>query len=239
INLDVDRRMRHVRTDDRVGRPTHIMTAGNTQPAAPGQLAFAVTPAGAVNDLVDALRQTVALHAQAVHRDAGRLEQIAAADFGGIKAELLRKLVQLRLESEADIHRSVTAHGATDGLVGQHTIAVVLNVRNVVERAQQRPGVKDRDNSVGAVGATILYHARLHCGDVAVFIRARLEVNDGARTSAMRPEDFFARVSNFYRSFGFASGYRGDDLERDNFAFSTEAAANQRFDDANLRHWHF
>ena len=54
----------------------------------------------------------------------------------------------------------------------------------------------------------------------------------------MRPENFFARVSDFYRTLSFAGSHSGDDLKRDDFALAAEAAADQRLDHANLRHRH-
>ena len=54
----------------------------------------------------------------------------------------------------------------------------------------------------------------------------------------MRPENFFARVSDLHRGFGLARRHGRDDLQRNHFALAAEAAAHQRLDDANLRHRH-
>jgi len=40
-------------------------------------------------------------------------------------------------KSEADIDRPVPAHSATGRLVGQHAVSVVLNIRNIIKRAEQ------------------------------------------------------------------------------------------------------
>ena len=55
----------------------------------------------------------------------------------------------------------------------------------------------------------------------------------------MRPENFFARVGDFYRGLRFARGDGGDDFDGNHFALAAEAAADQRLDDADLRHLHF
>jgi len=41
----------------------------------------------------------------------------------------------------------------------------------------------------------------------------------------MRPENFFARVSDFYRPLGFTSGNSSDDFKRDDFAFAAKTSA--------------
>ncbi len=79
IDLDVDRRVRHVRANDAVGRSAHVVTARHAQPAALRQLAAPFTPSRSRHDLVHALRQSIAQHAQAVHRHRRRLEQITCA----------------------------------------------------------------------------------------------------------------------------------------------------------------
>ena len=58
----------------------------------------------------------------------GGLQQIALANLSGIHADLGRQFVQLRFESKAHVDRAVAAHGAAGGLVGQHAVAVILNV---------------------------------------------------------------------------------------------------------------
>ena len=71
IDLDVHRGVRHVGTDDRVGRAAYVVAARNAQAAALGQLAFALFPARALDSFFYALRQSIALDTQTVHRDAG------------------------------------------------------------------------------------------------------------------------------------------------------------------------
>src|SRR5437870_4774310 len=119
----------------------------------------------------------------------------------------------------------MAAHGATRGLVREHAVPVVLNVWDVVERAQQRPGIKNRNHAVGAVGASVLYHTSFDGGDAPVLLNTGLKVNDGARPSAMRPEDFLAGIRDLHRSLGLARRHGSDDLERDHFALAAESSA--------------
>ena len=156
IDLDVHRRVRHVGANNAVGCAAHVMAARYAQPTSLRQLALALFPSGSRNDLIDALRQSIAQHAQAIHRDGRRLQQVHAPHFGRIEFELGRDLVHLRLEGKAHVDGAVPAHSAAGRLVGQHAIAVVTNVRNVVQRAQQRAGIKNRYHTVGAIAAAIL-----------------------------------------------------------------------------------
>src|SRR6266850_2585263 len=132
------------------------MTAPESQPASASKFAAPCAPLGTLHNFGNALRQAVALHPQAVHGYAWRLEQIHASDLDSVNAQLDRKLVELRFKSEADVHRAVSTHSAARRFVGEHAVTVVTNVRDVIERAQQRPGIKNGDYAIRAVGAAIL-----------------------------------------------------------------------------------
>ena len=71
------------------------MTTADAQPSAAWQPPFALLPARAFDNFLDALRQAVALHAQAIDGHARWLEQIALADLGRIKPQLGGQFVQL------------------------------------------------------------------------------------------------------------------------------------------------
>src|SRR5579864_3400147 len=215
------------------------MATGNTEATPLRQFALPLLPLGTLNSFLDAFGQAVALHAQAVDCDAWRLQQIALTDLRRVHADLCGQLVELRFEREADVDGTVAPHGAACGLVGQDTVTVVLNVRNIVECAQEGAGIKNGNHAVGAVGPSILYHARFDGGDAAVFLNASFQIDDGARAPAMRPEHFLARVGDFDWSLRLARRDRRDDLQRDDFALTAETAADQGLDHANLRHRHF
>src|SRR5208337_5293405 len=72
----------------------------------------------------------------------------------------------------------------------------------------------------------------------AINLHAGFQVNDGARTSAMGPENLFARVGNLYGSFRRASRHSSNDFQWNDFALAAEAATNKRLYDADLRHRH-
>ena len=86
--------------------------------------------------------------------------------------------------------------------------------------------------------AAVLDDAGFDGSDAAVVLYTGLQVDDGAGPSAMCPENFFARIGDLHRAFGLAGCDCGDDFKRDHFALATKASADQRFDHANLRHWH-
>src|ERR1700758_5357869 len=132
----------------------------------------------------------------------------------------------------------MSAHGAARGLIGEHTVSVILNVGYVVECAEQRAGVQNRNYAVRTVGPTVLYNAGFDGGDVAVVLHAGLQIDDGPGTSAMCPEDFLTRVGNLDRSLRLARCDRRDDLDGNDFALPAESSAHERLDHANLRHWH-
>src|SRR5439155_24951862 len=113
------------------------------------------------------------------------------------------EFVKLRLKSEADIDRPVPAHSATGRLVGEHAIAVVLNSGDVVKGSQQRAGIKNGHDAVRTVRATILYDAGFHGGDTAVALNCGFQIDNGARTPAVGPENFLARVGDFHRRARF------------------------------------
>ena len=238
INFDVYGRMRHVGPNDGIGCPADVVTASQSQSPSLAQLAFALLPSGAFNHLLNRFRQAIALHAQAVDGDTGWLEQIAAPNLGRINAQLGANLIELRLEGKAHIDRAVPAHGSACRLVGQHAIAVVLNVGNVVQGAQQRARIKNSDDAIRTVRATVLHHAGFDCGDAAVVLHGGLEINNRARTAAVGPEDLLARVGDLHRSAGSPCRDRSDDFQRDHFALAAKSATDQRLDHPDLRHRH-
>ena len=75
----------------------------------------------------------------------------------------------MRFECEADVDRAMSTHGAADRLVGEDAVSVVLNVRNVVECAEQCAGIKNGDDAVRAVGAAVLNDFGLYGSDAAIF----------------------------------------------------------------------
>ena len=131
------------------------------------------------------------------------------------------------------------AHGAAGGLVGQYAVAVVLDMRDVIKRAQQRAGIKDRDHAVGAICSPILHYSRFDGSNPSAFRGASFEIDDCSRTPAVCPEHLFARVGDLHRGASRTGGDRRNDLQRDDFALATEAATHQRLDHSNLGHRHF
>ena len=128
--------MRHVGADDRIRRAAYVVAAREAEPSAFRELASALAPAGALDDFIYAFGKTIALHAESVDGDTRRLEQVTTANFWGIEIYLCGKFIKLRFEGEANVDGAVPTHGAARGLVGEHAVAVVLNVRDIVESAE-------------------------------------------------------------------------------------------------------
>src|SRR5439155_23886782 len=174
-----------LRPDDRVGRAAHVVAAGNPDPFAVGQLPVVLFPARALHNLIDAFRVAIAQHAQAVDRHAGRLEQVPAAQFHRIDPQHGGHHVELLLEGKARIDGAVPAHGAAGGLVGQHAVAVKLDVWDVVHGVQQLARVKDGYDAVAAIRAAVLDDARLDRRQRAVAPDAGLKLDDRPRAAAV------------------------------------------------------
>ena len=239
IDFDVYGGVRHVRADDGVGRPADVVAASHADAAAVRQFPFLLRPAGAFDHPFDAFRQAIAGDAQAVHGDARRPQQIATANLDGIESRVVRERVEHSLKGEAHVDGAVAPHGAAGGLVGEHAIAVVFHVGNVVDRAQQRAGVKHSDWAVAAVRAAVLHHASRHGADFALTRQTDFQVHNGDRPAAMRIEHLFARVGDLHRTLGLLGKHRRGHLERDHFTLTAKPAAHQRLDDADLAHGHF
>ena len=238
INLDVHRRVRHIRPDNRIRRPAHIVTASDPQPAALAQLAFPLLPTRTLDSLLNAFRQTIALDPQPIHRNTRRLQQIALPDLRRIHPNLCCQLIQLRFEGKSHVHRSMPSHRPTRRLIGQHPVSVILNVGNVIQRPEQRPRVQNGHHAVRAVRSAILYHASLHGSDAPILLHSSLQIDDGARPPAMRPEHLLARIGDLHRSLRLSRRNCRDDLQRNHFTLAAESAAYQRLDHPNLLHGH-
>src|SRR5581483_6789065 len=128
--------MRHVGTNDRVGGAAYVVTAGNSEPAPFGELTLAIVPFRPGHHLLDAFGQPITLNPKSINSDTGRLQQISPAHLGRIQAQLLREFIELRFEGEADIYRTMSTHRPADRLVGENAIAVVLDIRDVVQRSE-------------------------------------------------------------------------------------------------------
>ena len=171
IELDLDRGVRLAGPVHRLGRAADVVRAGKAEAFARmavrplPQLALARVPAALALDPVDAFGQAVAVHHQVVVGEGRRAQQIGAPHGERIEAELARHLVEQALEGEAHVDGAVAAEGAARRRVGQHALADVLDVVEVVDRVQHRAGIEDRDDAVARVRAAALDAFAFDAGD--------------------------------------------------------------------------
>ena len=132
----------------------------------------------------------------------------------------------------------MAAHGAASGFVGEHAVAVKLDVGNVIQGVEQLPGVENRHHAIAAIRSAVLNDARLDGRERAVALHAGLQFHNLPRASAMRVEDLFARVGDLDRTPSLTGQHRGRWFERDHFTLAAESAAYQRLDHADLRFRH-
>src|SRR2546425_8323202 len=142
VNLHVHGRVRHVGANDGIGGAAYVVAARDADAAAIGQLALFLEPTGALHNFLYAFGKAIARHAQTVYGDARSLQQISPPDFGRVEGCSGREHVQHGLEGETHVDRAVAAHSATGGRGCSHAGAVKIQIVNVVDRAEKRPGIK-------------------------------------------------------------------------------------------------
>ena len=128
----------------------------------------------------------------------------------------------------------MSPHRPAGRFVGENAISVVLNVRNVVKRAQQCARIKNSDDPIRTVAAAVLYHAGFDGGDAPIVLHAGLEINDRPGASAMRPENFLSRVGNLHRLAGGASSDPSNNFHGNHFTLAAKTTAHQRLDHPDL-----
>jgi hypothetical protein len=103
---------------------------------------------------------------------------------------------------------------------------------------QQRPGVKDGDDSIAGIGAAALDALGVHRGDLAVFLQADFQPDVAFRTAVVHHKGLLARQLDPDGSSRGPRQQRGNDFEIEALGAVAEAAADERLDDADLRRAH-
>ena len=203
-----------------------------------GHFAFARVPAALALDPVETFRQAVAVHHQIVLRERRCAKKISAAHRERIEAERVRHLVEQALEGEADIDGAVAAEGAAWRRVGQHALAQIFDVVEIVDRVQHRAGIKDGDNAIARMGAAALDAFAFDAGDLAVLAHADLELDIGLRPAAMGDEGLLAVDHDADAAAGLAGEERCDQFDIERLGAAAETAADMGLDHADARHVH-
>ena len=138
IELQVDGRMRLAGPVHRFGGTRHIMRTRHAEPLARCQLALAGFPARGFLDDIEAFGQTVGINPQIVGDMAHLGDQVRAPHRERIEAKLDRHFIHHVLERVAHIDGAVTAERAAGRCVGQHPLAVIPHVLQIVDCEQHR-----------------------------------------------------------------------------------------------------
>src|ERR1700730_7048144 len=104
----------------------------------------------------------------------------------------MRHLVEETLEGEADIDRAVAAESAAGRRIGEHALADVFDVMQVVDGVEHGPRVEDGDDAIAGMRAAALVAFSFHRGDASIPAQAELEPDVGFRPAAMRDERLLA-----------------------------------------------
>src|SRR5258706_3585776 len=197
------------------------------------KLAFAFAPARCSQHLLNTFRVAVAGHAKPVDGDAWCRKLVAKTQFRGVNLQVDGQHVQHGFECEAYVHRAVAAHCSARWLIGEHTIAVVAHVANVVERTEQLAGIEHRHRAISAERSAVLYNMHLYGLNLTVTAGADFKGNQLHRAPAMPEKHLFPTVSDPHRNAGLGREHRRDHFQRTNLALGAETSAERRLDHTN------
>ena len=66
---------------------------------------------------------------------------VVAPDFSGIDSQIMSNHVQLRFKCKSHVNCAMSTHRTTGRSVGEHSIAIVFHVANVIDGAKQCSGI--------------------------------------------------------------------------------------------------
>ena len=166
------------------------------------------------------------------------MQEVGAAHRDGVESHLVRHLIEQAFEREAHVDRAVAAKGAARRRVGEHTLADVFDVAQVVDRVEHRTGVENRHHAVARMCAAALGALTLDAGDAAVLAQADLESDIGFRAPAVRDEGFLAVDHEAHAAASLAREQRSYQFDVERLGAAAEAATDMRLDHADARHVH-
>ena len=155
-----------------------------------------------------------------------------------IEPQLARHLVEQALEREAHVDGAVAAERAAGRRVGEHALADIFDVLEVVDGVEHRAGIEDRHHAIAGMRAAALDAFAFDAGDPAVLLQPDLEPDVGLRPAAMGDEGLLAVDHEPHAALGLARQQRRDQLDVERLGAAAEAAADMRLDHADPRHVH-
>ena len=166
------------------------------------------------------------------------MQQVGAPHRERIDAHFVRHLIEQTLECEAHVDGAVAAECAAGRRVGQHALADILDVLQVIDRVQHRAGIENRDHAVAGMRAAALDRLAFDAGDAAILLQADPELDVGLRPAAMGDEGLLAVDHGAHDATGLAGQQCGDQFDIQRLGAAAEAAADMRLDHADARHIH-
>ncbi len=238
VELQLHRRLRHVVPVDRQPGAAQVGAAGQPQAAPARQAPVAFAEAAAGHHRLDAGPQAHRADAQPVGGDGAGLGEHAAAQVGGVDAQVAGDLVELDLEAEARLRRAVAPLRPAGGLVGEDPHSFEAVGRQLVGHRLQGAGVVGRGDAVAAVGAAVERRLQVLRGDRAVAPHAGAQPHQHRVAAAVAVEDLLAAERHLHRAAEAQRHLRRHDLVVERVALAAEAAAVRAGDhpDARRRH---
>ena len=122
--------------------------------------------------------------------------------------------------------------------VGEHALADIFDVVQIVDGVEHRAGIEDGHDAVPGMGAAALIAFAFDCGDPSVLAQAELEADVGLRPPAMGDESLLAVDHQAHAAAGFAREQCGDQLDVERLGAAAEAAPHMRLDHTDAGHVH-
>ncbi len=151
---------------------------------------------GALNDLIEAFTKRATGDTQAINGVGIRFNQVTAAQFNGVDAEVMRKFVEMDLYGITRLRRPMTSLGATRRLVGKEAHPFELVAGKFVGYSLQCTGVVGGSYAIRAVCTTIQKRTEVHGCQRAVALDAGLDPHFHGMAAAVDQKHFFARAGD-------------------------------------------
>ncbi len=235
VDLHLHAGLRHLVGVDRVVSTGDVGRPGDSEAVTEGQFAKAFLPSTRPLHGLETLHEAVRGHPQLVDRARVGADEVAPTKLDRVEADPLGQLVDLYLEGEAGLNRTMPALGAARWFVGVHAGRIEAVCRHLVGRAQQLARVVRRDQPEGGVGASVQEGLRVDRRQPTVRGRAGPVLHIEGVSSAVRVEDLLACVQDLDRSARDHGELRHAELEVERLALAAEGSAHQRLKHTHVR----
>ena len=233
VDLQLDAGLGHVVRVDGVVGAGDVGRARDAHAAPVGEAAVLPSPfAGALHG-VQALQEAVRGDAQVVDGARVGADEVAPAQLDRVDLQGFGDAVELHLEGEAWLDRTVPALGPARRLVGVGARGVEAVGGHVVGRREELAGVVGRHQPEGGVRAAVHDDPGVHGGEHAVAGGARPVAHVEGVASAVGVEDLLAGVEDLDRPAGHHRQSGHAELEVEGLGLAAERAADGRLHDAH------